>query len=398
EYNLSRTIASEVSIMGPRYAWQAEDKAVAGYEDDYTAYMHSPVALLLSRSGYPAPTLSQPKMPDMATVQQIEINRQDIMASVGRYEATIGEDGNEKSGTAIKARQQSGDLGSQDFKDHLAASITNLYRVELKAIPRTYDTERMLRIVAKNGSVLSKTVNQKVVGEDGVERIVNNLAIGRYDLKVTIGPGYTAQREEASDKLAQLTDGSDDLKYRTVDLAAKYSDSPMADSLKDRVESLVPDDALSIDELQERMKKNAERDQVMQEMGVQNPQVQEMQQTMQQMEQVIQELQTSDSEGQAKQAKAQSDTQVAQLRVQERQLMVQERELDLQIAQANAEGQGLKAQAENIKMGAEVDKLQRDDEKLIDEAQSSAIKQMVERDAAADMMNNEINNGDNSNE
>jgi len=387
EFNLSRTIQSEVNIMAPRNAWQAEDKAVEGYENDYTGYMYTPVALLRHRSGYPAPQLIQPRMPDVGSNQQAEFARQDIMASVGRYEATIGEQGNEKSGTAIKARQQSGDLGSQDFKDSMVAAITRLYQVELKAIPKVYDTERMLRIVSKNGKSLTKVVNQSVVGDDGETKIINNLAIGRYDLRVSIGPGYRAQKEEAIDKLGMMTEGDPDLKRRTIDLWAQYSDSPMADGLRNRVEALVPDDALSIDEIQERLKKNAERDQVMQEMGVQNPQVQQMQETIMQMDETINQLQEAEAESEAKISKAKADTLIARLRV-------QEKELALQVAQAKAEAEGHKAQAAEGALQAEAQKMQRDDEKMIDDAQASAVRQMVERNAQADLIANNV--GDNN--
>ena len=374
QYNWNRTIAAEASSMVARYAWLASDGAVEGYESLYTSYMNNPIALLKYRDGYPEPRLSQPAMPDIASMQQVSVDRQDIMAALGRYEATLGDNGTEKSGKAIQERKQTGDAGTMDLRDNMGEAIEAMLRMLINAIPRVYDTKRMVRMVGKDGKVTNTEINNQVMGEDGHPKIINDISVGRYDITVDIGPGYQTLKEEMADKVRMLTEGDPELNRRVVDVIASGINSPNADLLQQRLEGVIPMDALSVEELEERAKKDQEKQQLMEQMGQQNPQIQQMEQQMQEMDQLIQELQAKDAEGQAKQAQAQANIQISELKV-------QREELNLQVAKINAESEGMVAE---VNAGATRDKLESEREargvnesKIKDDAARDAVKQLV---------------------
>jgi len=71
----------------------------------------------------------------------------------------IGKNENAKSGVAINARQRQGDRATYNFIDNQAIAIRRTGKILIDLIPKIYDTPRVIRIEAKDGSIMNVTMD-----------------------------------------------------------------------------------------------------------------------------------------------------------------------------------------------------------------------------------------------
>jgi len=177
------------------------------------------------------------------------------MAGMGMYQASLGNEGQEKSGRAILARQRQGSIGSFVFTDHFEAALVYSAKVIVDLIPKIYNTERIIRIMGEDGKEQPVPINarQEIVEQQGqmtpqdmmvkpqpgITDYWNDLSIGKYDVTVTIGPSYTTQRQEAAEMLIELATAVPQLAAVAIDLIVKNLDLPGADDLLKRARRIV---------------------------------------------------------------------------------------------------------------------------------------------------------------
>lgn len=236
----------------------------------------------------PLPQRSQPPMAQTGLIQAKMGASEDLKATTGQFDASLGMQGNERSGKAILARQKEGDTGTYHYVDNLARAVRHITRQLIDIIPKIYDTERVARIIGEDGkSDMAKTnptqqqpVN-KIVDENGIviEKIYN-LNVGKYDVCVTTGPGYATKRQEALEAMAQLLQGNPQLWQVAGDLFVKNMDWPGAQEMAKRF-------AKTIDpKLMEDGDKSPE-------LQAAEQQIQAMGQEMEQMHQMLQNVSKS---------------------------------------------------------------------------------------------------------
>lgn len=164
---------------------------------------------------------------------------EDLKATTGIYDAALGNRSNETSGIAINARQREAETGTNLFSDNLEASLTHAGRIMVDAIPRIYDSERILRITGDDGSEEEIAVNKRIM-EGGVIGVINDLTVGRYDLSVNIGPSATTKRQEALQGMERVLSGSPQMLAQFFDLWVENMDFPGAEAFAKRARKLLP--------------------------------------------------------------------------------------------------------------------------------------------------------------
>lgn len=188
------------------------------------------------------PQRAQPPMASSGLLQAKAGAAEDIKASTGQYNASLGMTSNERSGKAILARQREGDVGTYHYQDNLARAIRHVGRQLVDLIPKIYDTQRIARIIGEDGEPSTVKINpmqeepvKRIMDEQGivVEKIYNP-AVGKYDVKVITGPGYATKRQEALESMAQLLQGNPQLWQVAGDLFVKNMDWPGAQDLAER--------------------------------------------------------------------------------------------------------------------------------------------------------------------
>ena len=221
----------------------------------------------------PSPTRQEPPNMPQAYIIGMQIAQQEMMMATGQYQPTMGQPSpqTETSGRAIALRQRQGDNATYHYVDNLAIAIRFTGKILIDLIPRIYDTPRIMRILAPDGSVdrvqldpnqrqaLQQVPNQAQGQQQptggltpptpqqalaaSVTRIFNP-RVGEYEVQADIGPAYATKRQQAFDALMQIMATAPQIMTVAGDLLMKNADFPMAEDLAERLQRLVPPQAL----------------------------------------------------------------------------------------------------------------------------------------------------------
>ena len=190
----------------------------------------------------PLPQRAQPPMASSGLLQAKAGASEDIKASTGQYNASLGMTSNERSGKAILARQREGDVGTYHYGDNLARGVRYLTRQLVDLIPKIYDTQRIARIIGEDGETSMVKIDpmqqepvKKIMDQQGIviDKIYNP-GVGKYDVVATTGPGYATKRQEALEAMGQLLQGNPQLWQVAGDLFVKNMDWPGAQEMAKR--------------------------------------------------------------------------------------------------------------------------------------------------------------------
>ena len=206
-YNYSRTSEIESVGLQPRVPYIASDKQIGPYLDDWKHANTSNVGVLVYKSvpGEPRPSREPPPMMSSANINLSMQARDDIKGTTNMHDASMGAQSNETSGRAIIAREKQGDVGNYSFVDNLSRSIGHLARILVQAIPKVYDTNRLLRLRFPDGNDDLVEINQTILDDQtGKEVIINDLSVGKFDVICKTGPSFTTQRTEAAEAITRF--------------------------------------------------------------------------------------------------------------------------------------------------------------------------------------------------
>ena len=201
----------------------------------------------------PLPQRAQPPMASSGLLQAKAGAADDIKATTGQYDSSLGAQSNERSGKAILAREKQGDTGTYHFVDNLARAIRYITRQIVDMTPKIYDTERIARIIGEDGETSSVRVNpqqpepvRKIENQQGImiEKIYN-LGVGKYDVCVTTGPSYATKRQEALEGMGTMLQGNPELWAVAGDLFIKNMDWPGAQEMSKRFAKTIDPKLLS---------------------------------------------------------------------------------------------------------------------------------------------------------
>jgi hypothetical protein len=191
----------------------------------------------------PLPQRAMPPMAQTGLIQAKMGASDDIKATTGQYDPSLGAQSNERSGRAILARERQADTGTYHYVDNLARAIRYTTRQIVDLIPKIYDTQRIARIINLDGETSMAKIDPtqaeavKIIRDENNIEIdkIYNPSVGRYDVVVTTGPSYMTKRQEALDGMAQLLQGNPQLWGVAGDLFVKHMDWPGAEELSNRI-------------------------------------------------------------------------------------------------------------------------------------------------------------------
>lgn len=271
-YNYMRSAHMEMTALAPKVPYVVTDRQIEGHEAQWqNANSQAYPYLVVNSTPDGLPKRTEPVTTHPGLVNEIMQSADEIKQTTALFDASRGQAQGQESGRAILALQNKGDIATLVFKDNLARAIRYGGRVILEMIPKVYDTQRILNIVKKDGSVDEVEVNKvdEITGE-----VLNNLQTGKYHCVVDTGPSYTTQRMEAAESQLQLIQAAPQLMGVIGDLVVKNFDWPGADAIAERIKRSLPPnltDEGKADEEQQRMQAQAlaEQQQQIQEIMLQ---------------------------------------------------------------------------------------------------------------------------------
>jgi hypothetical protein len=97
-----------------------------------------------------------------------------------------------------------------------------------------------MRIIGDDGKHELVTVNQQIADANGVNRVLNDLTVGEYDVVMDTGPGFNSKRQEAVTAMMPLISSNQQLFQLAGDLVFRNMDFPGADVIADRLAASNP--------------------------------------------------------------------------------------------------------------------------------------------------------------
>ena len=290
-YNFWQTSMTESVALAPKAKWLLAEGQDEGHESDWAqANIKSLPVLRYKQTDVegrpaPAPTRLQPEPPPAGVMTAAATVDDDIKVMMGIFDPAQLKQGN-VSGKALNGQTQQADLTNFDFYDNLTKTIAQVGKICLDLIPKIYDTERCMRIIGDDGKPELTMINQRQkANQDGmiVEKVLNDVTVGKYDVVMETGPGYNSKREAAVEAMMPLVGNNEKLFEVAGDLVFRNMDFPGADMIADRLAATNP--LAQIDD------KSDVPPQVQMQLAQNKAQMQQMAQQLQQMQMVIKQRQ-----------------------------------------------------------------------------------------------------------
>lgn len=319
-YDFWMTSATEEIALRPKTPYIMAEGQEEGHEAEWAQANNRSFPYLTYKpttvAGQLAPPPQRQPMADVpAGMLQMAMHASDnIKATTGIFDASLGAKGNETSGRAIVARQREGDVANFHFTDNLTRTIRHVGRCIISMIPRIYDAERVVRILGDDETVSSAVVNQPLPQPKqdpktgAIKTVLNDLTVGKYDVTVTAGPSYSTLRQEAADAMIQFGQSWPKLMDIAGDKVVKAMDWPGAEEIAERIERTIPPEI-----------RQSEEDQQGQPLQLPPEVQQQMQQADQHIQQLTQALQEAQSGIDKEKIKAQSAENVARINAESKQ-------------------------------------------------------------------------------
>ena len=250
--NYWMSAATDRVALAPKAQWVGEIQAVEGFRDIWNQANTLNSDFLPYNEGYTRPErVSPPSMPVAEIGLAAQMNDR-VKSTIGIYDASIGAQSNETSGRAINARDRQASTSSYAFSDNLNRAIRRVGLLLVEAIPKIYDTERVMRLRNEDGTGDWITINQVVKNpETGEDVVINGIGSGEYDVSVSAGPSFATQREEAAMSQMELLRISPDLAPVISDVMIENMDWPQADKIANRIRRSMDPKLLSSGEIEE---------------------------------------------------------------------------------------------------------------------------------------------------
>lgn len=250
--NFWHSAATERIALSPKAPYVAEAQAIEGYEEEWETANTENHSVLRYKEGKQKPQREMPASMPVAELNLLAQTTDDVKATIGIYDASLGQQSNETSGKAILARQRQGDRGTYAFIDNLSKSIASVGRILIDCIPRVYDGDRIIRVLGESGAEDSIVINQTVLDQQTQTSVlIHDLSQGKFDVTVKAGPSYQTQRMEAADSMLQFMQTMPEQAQLVVDLFAESMDWPNAKEVAKRIKMQMPAQFLSPEEQQE---------------------------------------------------------------------------------------------------------------------------------------------------
>lgn len=347
-YNYWKSLETEIIMKQPNAPVMVAEGAIEDYMEDWKNPQKS-MALRYRVQDDKGTVLPPPQRlaPPQVPAGIINASREavdDIKATMGIYNASLGMRSNEQSGKAIMARQQEGDVATFHFADNLVRSITQVGRILVCAIPEIYDTARIIKMMGEEGEIKEVGINGAVAEGQEMEF---DLKKGKYSVRVVTGAPYTTRRQEAAafftdvvSKQPQLMQVMGDLLFKNMDFAGAQE---MASRMKKLIDPKLLDEEAEVDPEKEQLKQTIAQGQEIlmqlqgqvQQLGAQLKDKQMDLQVKAQGDATKAELEREKNQLEAQKAQMEFQIQVEELKIKQAELALKEKELEIKTIQTH---------------------------------------------------------------
>lgn len=247
-YNYWASSETEMIALAPRAPFIGVEGQFEGHENEWKTANIKNYAFLqykpktIGGQLAPPPARNIFEAPTQSITQARMQTSDDLKATTGIYDASLGARSNENSGIAIQRRNVQAQTANFHFMDNLSRSLRHAGRILVEIIPQIYDTERAIRIIGEDETEDVVYINQ--VFEKNGKTQLYDLSRGKYDVTISNGPSYATKRQEAVESMLALSQANPQITQIAGDLMVKNMDWPGADEIAERLKKTIPPNLL----------------------------------------------------------------------------------------------------------------------------------------------------------
>lgn len=244
-YNYWKSAETEAIALAPRAPFVGAEGQFEGHEQEWKTANRRNHAFLeykpTSLNGQLAPPPQRQTFePAVQAISQASMMAaDDLKATTGIYDASLGAQSQDTSGIAIQRRNNQAQTSNFHFIDNLTRSLRHTGRILVDLIPKIYDTARTSRIVGDDDTQKVVKVNVAHQDEDG-KPLLYQLDAGTYDVTVDVGPSYASKRQEAAASMQSLAQSYPQIFGIAGDLFVRNMDWPGAQEIAERIKKTLP--------------------------------------------------------------------------------------------------------------------------------------------------------------
>lgn len=243
-YNYWASAETEAIALAPRAPFIMADGQDEGYEEEWktanrrnhSTLKYKPTSVGGQPVGPPQRNAFEPAV--QAITQARMMAAEDLKATTGIYDASLGAKSNETSGIAIQRRNTQAQTSNFHFVDNLTRSLRHTGRILVDLIPRIYDTARAARIIGDDGE--QDVVQLNTPFQKNGQTVLYDLSVGEYDVTVDVGPSFASKRQEAVASMIEFIKAYPQAAQAIGDLLAKNMDWPGSQEIADRLRKMLP--------------------------------------------------------------------------------------------------------------------------------------------------------------
>lgn len=243
--NYAKSRIAETLAQAPVSPFIAVEGQIDGYEAEWKAANTNPQAVLVYKgvdiAGRPAPApqrqVYEPPIASLSGFVAQEVD--DMKATTGIYDASMGNQGNETSGQAIARRTNQSNLTTMHFMDNLERSFKQAGEVIGELIPKIYDASRTVKILGPDEEQKLVIINQEHVAENG-QRKHFDLSSLKGSWVITSGKAFGTKRAETFDMMQQLVQSAPNMLPMFGDVLFQSSDMAGGDIVAERFKKMLP--------------------------------------------------------------------------------------------------------------------------------------------------------------
>jgi hypothetical protein len=243
--NYSKSRIAETLSTSPISPFMVAEGQIAGYEKEWATLNTQNRPFLTYKmvdiAGRPLqPPQRQTFEPPIQALSAFVMQEVDDMkATTGIFDASLGNSANEVTGKAIMARQQQSNLSIMHFMDNLERSFKQGGEIIAELIPKIYDTERQIQIMGEDEAQKVIKINAPHTDENGKQRHYD-MTKGKYTVVVTMGRAFSTKRMETFDTMQQLVQSAPNLLPIFGDVMFRNSDVAGGEIVAERFHKMLP--------------------------------------------------------------------------------------------------------------------------------------------------------------
>ena len=251
--NFWQTMITEALALAPKAKWLISEGQDEGHENEFkNANLSSSPVLRFKPTdvdGKPAPPPQRiaPEPPPAGAIEASFMASQNLSRVLGIFDPAVRGGAQHKSDKTLNAEQGQSESTNFDGYDNLTRSMKHCMRIGLSWFPVVFDTQQVKRIIGDDGRDSLVTVNEKTTAPhpetgDPIEKVLNDITVGTYDVIMETGPGYETARKEGVAATLQLmeTPIGEKVAQSADDLIVRGMDFPGADLIADRLAAANP--------------------------------------------------------------------------------------------------------------------------------------------------------------